>query len=1421
MTSVGGDVGTEPSSTSEDEQGLSVKSSVLGVEQGTMDDSVKHSEATGALGHQPRCPSDEDHAGNERVTSPSDVGSGGQSSSSFKIQEESLSSMVSTDRPDRQEVQTVRYSSPVSNSFTDATLSCSKDIRDPCAVHGSSGLYNLGNTCFMNAGLQCLTSTASLVKFLLEDFVLEETNKNTLLGQFYKLVCKMWCGQFSVIHPKEFKDTLGLYHSQFQDYRQHDCQEFLALLLDTFHEQLNTGRSNLAALSNNEAVPGCSPLHVLEPLSNSLNNQDSSPLMEMSNAGDDQTPDETLSCDNNHVTSSHSQSKPSVFVNKSHGELNVATGPKTGSECISSTTVNNSSMFSSEDSNQSTVSLHSTDSEQSLNIKKLQLQSTSDVGRSEEDVTMGTVSSSTDSMDKNNHRTNINICNTNTSMLNMTAKASHLDAMTDHNAVSSKSDHSVVSSKTDNLAQLNNICSSKLPSSLLEYYGKETKTLNTNVLVNEAADGEIAIDSDKFAKQDNRRPVQEEVNILQEVLGEEAKADKDVDPVNFGIKDTNLRVEKKSRFLSKSCPNVLDSERVQDVYELNNIKRIKIDSAEPSKHVSMHESEKNVQMQEMSKFNTQKVLDEEMSDGESSAESMDAEEAESSEDEGDITSRSSSVNALSLDASFVNNRAEIYQEEADAAWNDYLRENNSVVVSKFQGQFQSTVVCSVCRHVSVTYEPFMYLSLPIPRAMERQICVIFVHRGMPPTRYLLNMHKTDKVHKLKRELLRLLHQPDCDIILAEVLDSHVSRVLDDNVMLRYVNDTSRKIYAFEMVQPCLPPEESPDNKQEPAVSSVTSSLPSSVTRSVAETATSSDAMTDSSDIFSNMDTFSNQPISDSLFHSSRTAQASMVTVDPELGDDFPESKSWSRTKSERETPHPTSPELPFTETDMGKETPDLAGTGLWEWSQVGFPDCDSTWDNVASSSDFNPPPIPQDVINSIPGIADQWRTCAICLEELSDNDLLTHESCSGTFCQNCLEMSAKHTTEAGYCCPICLMPANMMEDFSPLVSANCQKPKLRVIAIPIAFRCDVNIEDNSCTEKLFGHPTILYVPNRLPGACLYDMIDAVLPFPAMYSVVLTDGQGLRCSRCMYTAHCTGCVLCREGEVTLQPGDNLTIHIMDMSHDQQQEAAAYHDHASMQDLRPNDPITVYDCFRAFTESEILDEHNPWYCPTCQQNQCAKKTMTVWRYPDTLIVHLKRFVFHELSSTKVDNPVVFPHKDLDLQQFVSGPKVKDLSYDLYSIVCHFGGSHSGHYTSYTNHPLTSEWFYYNDETVTKQEPRNDDYSSAYVLFYQRKGTSSKFQPPAVLPFLLDDPSPLTSPAPLTVDAQPGPCTSETHPLKPNQPEDTPSPSMMDGAGQSDSTLPAMDNMIGQSDDSPMSVTQPPVEQVEADSTFDFYS
>jgi hypothetical protein len=49
----------------------------------------------------------------------------------------------------------------------------------------------------------------------------------------------------------------------------------------------------------------------------------------------------------------------------------------------------------------------------------------------------------------------------------------------------------------------------------------------------------------------------------------------------------------------------------------------------------------------------------------------------------------------------------------------------------------------------------------------------------------------------------------------------------------------------------------------------------------------------------------------------------------------------------------------------------------------------------------------------------------------------------------------------------------------------------------------------------------------------------------------------------------------------------------------------------------------------------------------------------------------------------------------------------------------GSAAGHYTSYAKNPQTAEWHYFNDDDVTKQKPQEEDYSNAYILFYQRQG------------------------------------------------------------------------------------------------------
>ncbi|XP_074646893.1 ubiquitin carboxyl-terminal hydrolase 15-like isoform X2 [Tubulanus polymorphus] len=134
------------------------------------------------------------------------------------------------------------YSGYGSSYYSSFDVSNTKSSSAP----GLCGLSNLGNTCFMNSALQCLSNVTNLTSFFLSDHWKDELNYDNPLGMkgeiakaYVELIRNMWSGKYSYTVPRNFKIAVGKFAPQFSGYQQQDSQELMAFLLDGLHEDLN------------------------------------------------------------------------------------------------------------------------------------------------------------------------------------------------------------------------------------------------------------------------------------------------------------------------------------------------------------------------------------------------------------------------------------------------------------------------------------------------------------------------------------------------------------------------------------------------------------------------------------------------------------------------------------------------------------------------------------------------------------------------------------------------------------------------------------------------------------------------------------------------------------------------------------------------------------------------------------------------------------------------------------------------------------------------------------------------------------------------------------------------------------------------------------------------------------------------------
>ncbi|XP_046422923.1 ubiquitin carboxyl-terminal hydrolase 36-like isoform X2 [Neodiprion fabricii] len=111
---------------------------------------------------------------------------------------------------------------------------------------GLNGLRNIGNTCFMNSVIQCLSNTRPLLEYLVNEQYLADINTSTsgmkgaLIKAFSQVIQELWeVGGEHVVNTTSLKSQIQRFAPRFMGYSQQDAQEFLRYLLEGLHEDVN------------------------------------------------------------------------------------------------------------------------------------------------------------------------------------------------------------------------------------------------------------------------------------------------------------------------------------------------------------------------------------------------------------------------------------------------------------------------------------------------------------------------------------------------------------------------------------------------------------------------------------------------------------------------------------------------------------------------------------------------------------------------------------------------------------------------------------------------------------------------------------------------------------------------------------------------------------------------------------------------------------------------------------------------------------------------------------------------------------------------------------------------------------------------------------------------------------------------------
>lgn len=611
---------------------------------------------------------------------------------------------------------------------------------------------------------------------------------------------------------------------------------------------------------------------------------------------------------------------------------------------------------------------------------------------------------------------------------------------------------------------------------------------------------------------------------------------------------------------------------------------------------------------------------------------------------------------------------------ADEAWAVHKKRNDSFIVDLFQGQYKSKLLCPVCHKVSITFDPFLYLSLPLPRN-QRLLPVTFLWRDpkKKPTKYMLRMSKDGPVEMMKELLERKTGVKSNCIRVFEAYKGRIRKIFTPGSCLSLVQ-AGDLIIACEVL--------SEEQAGEPVMEfgviqcmQMPSQYPTKCSncRKLCEEGAKLKRCTKCLKVG-----YCDQKCQKEDWAVHRNLCKPYEHVGTPFIISVPESwatyhrlcqlmESFSRYSLDVFQP-PVKSDPPLT---SRLSSSNLSNSSQSSGSQTSL-------DSQCSVSSSCTITAGQDSeVDDTENTAD----CDKCGEDVPVSRELTESS------------SVTEQTDTGYSSQTSVIDQTTTSESETVhnrVSGTGVKPVARVYGLE-----QEKSEPMFLLHKLKSDGSF---PAGDDGKPLENKGDVPLDLSGIYDLAMVWKNNVKLK---------SYVLVQSKELEADNDVSMTTACIEENN-----------------------VTLDQCLELFTEPEKLSPEEAWYCPVCKEHREATKQLSIWRLPHILIIQMKRFSFRNfIWRDKIDKMVNFPTRRLDLSEYYIGNRPSNEPppvYDLYGVVNHHGGILGGHYTSYVRCPEVSAdtrsevgWRLCDDSRVTMVGHESTVVTKgAYLLFYRRR-------------------------------------------------------------------------------------------------------